>query len=239
MDSYQNQYLSGVQMYYATAVNTKKNEIVVEGDESKHILSVMRHSVGDQIFLTNGLGSIFSSRISEASNKEITATIQKEYKYTNKNKNIYFCLPHLKNPDRFEFALEKCIEFGITEFIVYKAKNSLAKSFKKERWEKIALAAMKQSLRAFLPKIDFIDDLGEIKFESGTMILLDQSAKNSFSADRILPDEKYFVVLGPEGGFHKDEISLFNREHFFSLTENRLRSETAIILAAGLISLKK
>lgn len=239
MDSYQNQYLSGVQMYYATAVNTKKNEIVVEGDESKHILSVMRHSVGDQIFLTNGLGSIFSSRISEASNKEITATIQKEYKYTNKNKNIYFCLPHLKNPDRFEFALEKCIEFGITEFIIYKAKNSLAKSFKKERWEKIALAAMKQSLRAFLPKIDFIDDLGEIKFESGTMILLDQSAKNSFSADRILPDEKYFVVLGPEGGFHKDEISLFNREHFFSLTENRLRSETAIILAAGLISLKK
>lgn len=239
MDSYQNQYLSGVQMYYATAVNTEKNEIVVEGDESKHILSVMRHSVGDQIFLTNGLGSIFSSRISEVSNKEITASVEKEYKYTNKNKNIYFCLPHLKNPDRFEFALEKCIEFGITEFIVYKAKNSLAKSFKKERWEKIALAAMKQSLRAFLPKIDFIDDLGEIKFESGTMILLDQSAKNSFSADRILPDEKYFVVLGPEGGFHKDEISLFNREHFFSLTENRLRSETAIILAAGLISLKK
>ena len=239
MDSYQNQYLSGVQMYYATAVNTKKNEIIVEGDESKHILSVMRHSVGDQIFLTNGLGSIFSSRISEVSNKEITASVEKEYKYTNKNKNIYFCLPQLKNPDRFEFALEKCIEFGITEFIVYKAKNSLAKSFKKERWEKIALAAMKQSLRAFLPKIDFIDDLGEIKFESGTMILLDQSAKNSFSADRILPDEKYFVVLGPEGGFHKDEISLFNREHFFSLTENRLRSETAIILAAGLISLKK
>ena len=100
------------------------------------------------------------------------------------------------------------------------------------------MAAMKQSLRAFLPKIDFIDGLEKLKYESGNLILLDQSAEKSFCPDKFLPSEKYYVVLGPEGGFHKDEVALFNRERFFSLTENRLRSETAIIFAAGLINLK-
>ncbi|MHC1739420.1 MAG: 16S rRNA (uracil(1498)-N(3))-methyltransferase [Ignavibacteriaceae bacterium] len=239
METTLNKYLTGVQMYYSTSVNIGKNEIIVEGDECKHILAVMRHSIGDEIFLTNGEGSIFSSQISGISNKEITATIQKEYKYNNKNKNIYFCMPMLKNPDRFEFALEKCIEFGITEFIIYRAKNSLTKSFKQERWEKISLAAMKQSLRAFIPNIKCIDDLEKLKYESGNKILLDQSAESNFCSDIFHANEKNYVIFGPEGGFHKDEVAHFDHENFFSLTDNRLRSETSIILAAGLISLER
>lgn len=239
MEPLLNKYLSDVQMYYSTTVNIPENEIIVDGDECKHILSVMRHSLGDEIYLTNGQGSIFSSQISAISNKEIKATILKEFNYHNPNKNIIFCLSLLKNPDRFEYALEKCTELGITEFIIYRAKKSLAKSFKQERWEKISLAAMKQSLRAFRPNINYADGLENIRDLEGTKILLDQSAERKFCYDKFSINEKYYVIFGPEGGFHQDETGLFRNENFFSLTENRLRSETAIILAAGLINLKK
>lgn len=231
-----NKYLTGVQMYFSPSVDIVKGEITVEGEESNHILSVMRRSIGDDIYITNGTGSIFHAKISDISDKVISAAIQEEYRYTNQNKNIVFCLPVLKNPDRFEFALEKCIEFGITEFIVYRAKNSLAKSFKKERWEKISLAALKQSLRSFLPTIKVIDNLQTLNQFCGQKVLLDQSAERKFNPGIFSVDDVIYLIFGPEGGFHNDEIEYFEKENFFSLTKNRLRSETAIILAAGQIA---
>ena len=76
-------------------------------------------------------------------------------------KNIFFCIPKLKYSDRFEFALEKCTELGITNFIIFDSERSIHKSDKKERWEKIVLSAMKQSLRSYLPNITVINSLIE------------------------------------------------------------------------------
>jgi len=237
MEILSNKFLSNVQMFYSTSVDITNGEITIEGDESKHILSVMRYSYGDEICLTDGRGSIFSSKISKIEDKIITADILKVFQYDNNNRNLVFCLPVLKNPDRFEFALEKCIELGITEFIIYRGKNSPPKSFKKDRWDKISLAAMKQSLRSFLPEIKIVDSLKALSSLTGKKILMEQSAEKKFSPDNFSFNEHNYLIFGPEGGYSEEELTFFHPDSFFHLTKNRLRSETAIILAAGEISL--
>ncbi len=92
--------LSNIELYYSSPSFLVDNKITIRGDEAKHIIKVMRHSIGDEIFITNGKGSIFKSIINNIDDLSIKAEIAEELKYDNKFKNLIFCIPKLKNPDR-------------------------------------------------------------------------------------------------------------------------------------------
>lgn len=93
---------------------------------------------------------------------------------------------------------------------------------------------MKQSLRAYLPKIKLVNDLSNIAELNGEKIIFEQNAEKNFkfNNDRGI---KYYFVFGPEGGLTDDEIQLFESEEIYTLSGNRLRSETAIIKVASLL----
>ncbi len=228
-------YLSGVELYHSLSENIKGNIISICGDDFKHIVKVMRHSVGDEIYVTNGQGEIFLFIIIEIKKDCLTASVKKILKYENEFSNISFCIPKLKNSDRFEFALEKCTELGITNFIVFDSERVIHKSNKKERWQKIVLSAMKQSLRSYLPNIDIVNSINEIYNLKGRKILLEQNSELKISSFKNR-DEKIYFIFGPEGGFAEAEMNLFNEK--YRLAENRLRTETAIIKCASLITEK-
>ena len=194
----------------------------------------MRSKIGDTIYITNGYGLIFKTEILSIEKDNLSATIVETIKTENRFENIFFCIPKLKNPGRFKFAIEKCVELGVTNFITFESKRTIAKGTNIKRWEKIALAAMKQSLRAYLPKIQLVNDLSNIAELNGEKIILEQKAENNFkfNNDR---DIKYYFVFGPEGGLTEDEIQLFEFEEIYTLSGNRLRSETAIIKVASLL----
>lgn len=225
-------YLSGVELYFSSE-KVKENIIGISGDDYKHIVKVMRHSVGDEIYVTNGEGEICFSIIKEIKKDFLTAAVKKVLHYEDNFFNIFFCIPKLKSSDRLEFALEKCTELGITNFIIFDSERAIHKSIKKERWRKIVLSAMKQSLRSYVPKINAVNSLNEILKPDGRKILLEQTAGNKISSLEINKDEKYYFIFGPEGGFTKEEINLFNEK--YKLTENRLRTETAVIKCASVI----
>jgi 16S rRNA (uracil1498-N3)-methyltransferase len=133
-----------------------------------------------------------------------------------------------------KFAIEKSVEIGITSFIIFSSKRTVSKSTNLKRLQKIALSAMKQSLRAHLPAIK------EMKFEEiinrpVIKILLDQKAGKifSFTNDH---QKVYYFLFGPEGGFENDEIKALKPERTYRLGEHRLRSETAIVQCASLIN---
>ncbi len=146
-------YLSGIELYYCLQEKITGNTVSISDDDYKHIVKVMRHSVGDEIYVTNGYGKIFLTETKDIDKNSLTAVVKKVFDYENKMGNIFFCVPKLRYSDRFEFALEKCTELGITNFIIFDSERAIHKSDKKERWEKIVLAAMKQSLRSYLPEI--------------------------------------------------------------------------------------
>ncbi len=231
-------FLSDVELYYSEAPVTN-GEIQISGDEFHHINDVMRHQAGDRIYVTDGHGVIYLAEIKYSEKKKTVLEIKDSKNYRNKFQLIWFCIPRLKSADRFEFALEKCIELGITNFIVFDSKRSVAKGEKIDRWEKIAVAAMKQSLRSWKPQIKFVKTLSEIYSFEGEKILFDQKGERTLQQyitqnGAIFNGRKYFI-FGPEGGLADEELG--NPDAIkLRLTENRLRSETAVVSAAAVLA---
>lgn len=227
-------HLSNIELYYSSEEHISDETISLAGDEFNHAVKVMRSKIGDIIYITNGTGSIFKTEISFIENDKLSVKIIETIKTENKFENIFFCIPKLKNPDRFKFAIEKCVELGITNFIIFESKRTIARGTNIKRWEKIALAAMKQSLRAYLPKIKLVKNLQDIAESNGEKIIFEQNAKRKFQFEFEM-DEKYYFIFGPEGGLTEDELKLFDTDLIYSLSDHRLRSETAIVKVASLI----
>jgi len=230
------EHLSNIELYFAKPEYFKENSVVIEGDNFHHITRVMRHSEGDEIYVTNGAGKIFRCEIFSLNKNEVTAIVREEYPYKNKYGNFTFCLPKLKSSDRFEFALEKAIELGISNFIVLNSSRTVSKGTKMQRWEKIAVAAMKQSLQSYLPVISEIDSLKELLKLDGEIVVFEQNSKKQLSELKIDPAKNYYFVFGPEGGLNNQELDLFAGREIINLADNRLRAETAVIKAASILS---
>ena len=226
-------HLSNIELYYSPKEKFAGNEIILDDEEFKHAVQVMRNSVGETIYITNGSGSIFRCKIISINKKKLQAEVIEEIKKKNEFENIFFCIPKLKNPDRLKFAIEKCVELGITKFILFDSERTISKSSKVQRWEKIALAAMKQSLHAYLPEIK-LKSLSEISELNGEKILFDQNALEKFTFIN-QSNTNYYFIFGPEGGLTEKEINLFKGAKKFSLGSYRLRSETAIVKCVSLL----
>jgi 16S rRNA (uracil1498-N3)-methyltransferase len=227
---------SNIELYYSPSPLKEGTNFRIEGDEVNHIVKIMRHKEGDELYITDGQGRLYQTTIWGISSDSVKTIIQQEYKFENTKKSIYFCIPKLKSPDRFETALEKCTELGVTNFIIFESKRTVSKSHKKGRWEKIVTAAMKQSLRSFLPTITLIQTLNELADMEGKKIFFSQEADQKFTGDIIDNQDKYYFIFGPEGDFTENEKELFDKKDFYNLGDHRLRSETAIIKCASIIS---
>jgi len=227
-------HLSNIELYYTSEKNLSDETLSLAGDEFKHSVKVMRNSVGDTLYITNGVGSIFKTEISSIEKDKLSSRIIETINTEKKFENIFFCIPKLKNPDRFKFAIEKCVELGVINFIIFESTRTIAKGTNIERWKKIALAAMKQSLRAYLPKIKLVKSLSLIAESNGEKIIFEQNAERKFQFEFVI-DKKYYFIFGPEGGLMEDEIKLLDTNLIYALSDHRLRSETAIVKAASLI----
>jgi 16S rRNA (uracil1498-N3)-methyltransferase len=227
--------LANIELYYSNQYDLKSQVITMDSEESSHVLNVMRHQIHDEIYITNGMGKIFKCRIIQIDNKKVTTKILDEFMFQQRFPNITFCIPLLRNSDRMEFALEKCTELGITNFIIYSAKRSVPKKLNLVRVEKIIMAAMKQSILSWLPKIRYASSLDELANLDEEKIVFEQSSKNYFSRDKIKMELNYSFIFGPEGDFTPEELLLLDKLENYKLAENRLRTETAIIKAVSLI----
>lgn len=231
--------LSDIELYFSLYVSDTTVSIV--GEECHHLMKVMRHSVGDEIYVTNGNGKIFLSEILSTQKNEVKGKIEKVFEYENRLNNFTICIPRLRVADRFEFALEKCVELGFTNFVVFESERTIAKGDKSDRWKKIAMAAMKQSLRSYLPKISYVKKFNELNKLEGSKILFDQNADKNFSKSisEFNVAQKYNLIFGPEGGFTDNEIVILSNKESYRLTANRLRAETAVIAVSSLVSAKQ
>lgn len=227
--------LSNIELYYTPPEFISKNDLVLWAEEINHVIKVMRNSVDDDLYVTDGKGSIYLSKISSIKTDSLKAEIIKTYKYTDKSRDLVFCIPKLKNPERLKFAIEKCIELGITRFKIFESKNTVSKTYNLKRLQKISIAAMKQSIRSFLPQIEF-DTFNELTKSNGDKIIFDQNAKKDFNSEAKFL-KPTFYIFGPEGGFDNSELMSIDSTKIFNLAKNRLRTETAVVKCASLLNL--
>ncbi len=230
------EYLSNIELYFTEPKNIGNTDIVIDGSDVKHIQKVMRHKIGDKIFVTDGKGKIYEGEIKELKNESLKIHIVYIREYAEKYKNITLCIPNLRKSDRLEFAIEKATELGITNFIIFNSKRTMNRKVKIERLKKIALSGMKQSLNSYLPKITFHNSLSFLENNNSQIILFDQIEVSEFNSSSLNTNKDYYLLFGPEGGFAEGEIPANIITHRFKLAPNRLRTETAAICAVSKLS---
>lgn len=228
------EYLSDTELFFAPVSGISGNTLTVSGEEAKHLSRVMRKRIGDALNITDGAGGLYHCVITEISDKAVYAEIQNKQLFMREYPNITIVIPALKSEDRMEFAVEKCVEIGFTHFEIVIFKNSVKKSVRVERFNKIAVAAMKQSLRTFLPEFKVSAFEESLKGEYVNLIQ-DQHSTKGITAVDIDTKSKYRLISGPEGGLSDKELQNLSGIKI-SLSPARLRAETAVIAGAVLLS---
>ncbi len=227
-----------MQLFYNPNISETTGEISFDKDESRHIVKVLRMGIGDIMKISNGKGSFFDAEIVLASPKECIAKILKEEKVDPLPYYLHLAVAPTKLNDRYEWFLEKATEIGISEITPIICDHSERKIIKAERYEKIILSAMKQSLKAHLPilneAISFKNFIDSEKDNDGIRCIAhcEETQKKSLKAV-LEPNKKITLLIGPEGDFSADEIDLAIRSGFLPVTlgESRLRTETAAVVA--------
>lgn len=227
-------YLSNTSLFYSSE-GLKNSQITLSEEEYHHAVKVLRLREGDKINITDGRGNIYYCEITEIKSSLLEAKVQEQKYYKNVLEMIRFAIPLLKSQERFEFALEKCTELGITDFLIYSPVRSPKVKFRKDRIEKISLAAMKQSLRPYLPRFKFVDFIAD-GCDNFERIVLEQGSGSKFSELELTQNKEYLFVVGPEAGLDEKEIERLKPFSTFSLNPARLRSETAAVSAAVLLN---
>jgi len=227
-----------MQLFYHPEAKEINQELAFDREESRHIVKVLRKSTGDRLNITNGLGFFLTSEIVSANHNKCVVKITEKNPQQPLPYQLHLAVAPTKLNDRYEWFLEKATEIGITEITPLICNHSERTKIKPERYEKILQSAMKQSLKAYLPKLnpavsfsEFVKSLPK----NSTQKYLAHCAEGEKKSlkDVLQPKQDVLILIGPEGDFASSEIELAIENNFraVSLGESRLRTETAAIVA--------
>lgn len=212
-------------------------------EEAQHCTRVLRLNIGDEITLTDGKGNFYQAEITAATNKRCQVAI-KETRY---QEPLWPCHLHIamaptKNMDRNEWFAEKATEIGFDELTFLNCRFSERKVIKTERISKILVSAIKQSLKARLPKLNEITDFHTFiqqDFEGQKFIAHCYEGEKKQLKEALTPGEDALVLIGPEGDFSEEEVQKAIEHGFvpISLGKSRLRTETAALVACHTLNL--
>jgi 16S rRNA (uracil1498-N3)-methyltransferase len=219
------------------------NTYTLDETESKHCIRVLRLEKGNEITLVDGRGGWSTARIADPNPKRcVVNVVRLELNFGKRDYQIHIAIAPTKNMDRIEWFLEKATEIGIDRVTPLLCRFSERKEVKLDRLEKVMVSAMKQSLKAYLPKLDeltkFTDFIRQ-PFEGQKFIAHCEEQHRELLKNLVEPNGNYLILIGPEGDFSPDEIELAISAGFVpvSLGDSRLRTETAGVVACHTFNL--
>jgi 16S rRNA (uracil1498-N3)-methyltransferase len=228
--------------FYTKEINSLQTRFVLNEETSKHIVQVLRMQNGEQINLTDGIGNIYLSTISDNNKRSCVVEINSIINTPKPVTNIIIAISLLKNAARFEWFLEKATEIGVTEIMPLLCERTERTHFRYERMNSILISAMLQSQQTWLPVLHHLvklDDLVISRFDNGLKFIAhcEEEKKQSIINYQITKSSNKLILIGPEGDFSKCEIELALQNYFIPVTlgNTRLRSETAGVVAATLL----
>jgi len=206
-------------------------------EESGHVVRVLRHVEGDEIEVVDGRGTWYHCRIISAHHKHCGVEIISSRPDQHWPYRVELAIGPTKNLDRMEWWLEKSVEMGLDRFIPLRCRFSERRELKTERMRKIAVSAMKQSLKATLPQIDEMIDIKKFlqePFEGQKFIAhCMEDQPRQLLSHMVQKGCGVRVLIGPEGDFSIDEVNLAIQNGYIpvSLGDQRLRTETAALVS--------
>lgn len=209
-----------------------------EGD-SGHAVRVLRMHAGDSLHVVDGRGHVYTCLLADDHPKhaavDIVGVSEEPPVWTTP---LTVMVAPTKLNDRMEWLLEKLVEIGIDRFVPVRCARSERKEIKTERLVKIAVSAMKQSLKATLPQIDDMTPLSraltDIETAQRFVGYCDADTPRRLLAGTLRPGLSTSILIGPEGDFTAEEIEQSRKAGYVPVTmgDNRLRTETAALVGA-------
>lgn len=224
-------------LFYTPELAPQHKHFMLNEEESKHAIRVLRLVAGDKVCLIDGRGGWYDAVILDPHPKRTTLNIEAVKEALNTSSyQLHIAVAPTKNIDRMEWFLEKATEIGIQEITPIICEHSERKEVKLDRLNKVLVAAMKQSLKAYMPKINPAISLQQF-FKAQADSSAQKAIAHCVEADKQYANQvfkaqgNYLLLIGPEGDFSEKEIEQAIALGYAPLTlgSSRLRTETAAI----------
>ena len=233
-------------------INSKNTNLKLSTNESHYINKVMRIKIGKEIFVTNGLGSLWKG-IKVDNNYIKIDNLDKPYSFQEKD-TFLLGIAVVVPKNGFEDILKMCTEIGIDLIQPLQSERQANKNlnFSKKllRWDLIINEAVEQSERLWKPILlegSEITDWLIRRNEKDTITISITRDENCEKLYHFLKKQQkvfcrkggvFWNVIGPEGGWSLAELEFFRKKEitFVKLLDNILRTSTASINASSLLS---
>jgi len=229
-----------VNLFYQPLIS--QDVFYLDQEESKHCVKVLRRTKDDVLKITDGKGNFYDAVITKADPQQCQFQIKEKIAELVKKFSIHIAISPTKNPERIEWFVEKAVELGVDEISFVHCKTTERPFIKIERLEKVAISAMKQSLKATLPKVNDLiklDHLIKQSKEAEKFIAYVDHSNPLHLKNAATSAANYLVLIGPEGDFSDGELTQAIQQGFqkVSLGNSRLRTETAGVAACHILNL--
>ncbi len=230
-----------------------EGKVVISGSDVNHIKNVLRMKSGEELILSDGMGTDYHCMIEEVTENTVLCRILEESGALSEPSVRFYLFQGLAKGDKLEHVIQKSVELGVYEIIPVEMARSVVhydgkkQKAKQERWQKIAESAAKQSRRGIIPEVkeirSFRDAFAYAKGEALDLILVPYEnykdmKETKLILQKIRPDMRVGIFVGPEGGFAPEEITLAEQEGGIqiSLGNRILRTETAPLMLLSVLT---
>ena len=225
-----------------------EDEIVIMGQDVKHIKDVLRLSIGDEIKISSA-GMNYISEIRDMCNTRVFCDVIETEEGSSESKIDITLYQGFAKGSKMDFILQKCTEVGVKEFVIVEMERCVVRS-KDDKWKKtrierfnaITEEAAKQCKRDIIPEVKSIISFKEMVniLKDEEEVIIPYEAEGDNNIGKILKNvksDKINIVIGPEGGFADEEISTLKEigGKSVSLGSRILRTETAGIVTSTIV----
>ncbi len=218
--------------------NITGDVVTIADEEQQHISKVLRMRSGDEIYVTDGEGTLARGDIRLEGKKVLLDTKEIQRELPPFSRRLHIAIAPTKNIDRIEFFVEKATEMGVMEITLLQTEKTERKNVNIEKLRKQVIAASKQSLRTHFPIVNDLTRFSEfikITDPKETFVAHCHEDLERTALNNILVADNITFLIGPEGDFSEKEIGLLAEQRILavSLGTQRLRTETAGVFIAA------
>jgi 16S rRNA (uracil1498-N3)-methyltransferase len=219
------------------------NRISITDEKAHYLASVLRCGKGDCLIIFDGKGNCFRTTIVTADKREVVAEVAEKIPCNLESDLNITLVQGLLKGEKMDMVIQKTTELGVKEILpVITGRSQLRDTKKIARWRKIAEEASRQSGRSIVPvvheTVEFDNFLSAHDSIHGLVFYEEEGVGLTEAVSSLIPHHSsFFVLIGPEGGFTKEEITLAKEKGLIvtSLGRRILRAETAAISAVTLV----
>ena len=222
-------------IFYAPPSQINNGFIELLDQEANHASRVLRAREGDPLTVVDGRGGRYQGTIRRITKKSMQVEIENNDQEPAPSPRLALGIGIIKKRDRLEFAVEKAVELGVAEIRLFRSDHSIKENVRMDRLQAIAISAMKQSLRAWLPEISLYHSVEEVlDYNGSARIFAAHEEVDAIKENGVQEQDSNgtkLLMVGPEGGFSDREVQVFKQREaqLVSLGSNRLRTETAAV----------